>query len=91
MASIRDFFRRGDKKELIHKPKKSLDKILNETLVNEVSRDPNIKRRLAFKQAGYEDVLKEENPFEQTKRDVQAEVGRSCVELVKTDPELRDR
>ena len=73
------------------RPYKSLKQILADSLYQEVSNDPELRKALAFKEAGYEDMLKTADPLEQKKAKIGATIVDRALKKIEADPELTER
>ena len=78
------------KKRVTHAPK-TLDQILSDALNKEVNRDPELRRELAYRKAGYTDLLKKKDPIEEKKKELKDKMTTRAFEKIDQDPELSEK
>ncbi len=77
-------------KRVKHAPK-TLEQILSDALNKEVNRDPELRRELAYRKAGYSDLLKTKDPIEEKKKQIKDKVVSRALDKIDQDPELSEK
>lgn len=67
---------------------KPLKKILDEAFAREVSKDPDLKRQLAFKEAGHPELLERDKETENHKKEIKKYVTTQALTAIQEDPDL---
>lgn len=70
------------------RPAKTLKNILQETLVREVNKDPELKKRLAFKAAGYEELLGDNKEITDARQKIDMVLTSKALEMLSNNDEL---
>jgi alkanesulfonate monooxygenase SsuD/methylene tetrahydromethanopterin reductase-like flavin-dependent oxidoreductase (luciferase family) len=83
-------FGRNQKPKARVSKKKSFRAIMADTLVKEAQKDPELRKRLAFHEAGYDAMLATNPEADNSKKDLEAKLTKRALQMIDEDPDLRD-
>lgn len=67
---------------------KTLKKILEESFAREVNKDPDLKRELAFKEAGHSEMLNRDKETNEKKKQIKKFITDKALEQIQQNPEM---
>lgn len=84
-------FGKKQKPKPYHKPKKTLQQIYTDAINSEFRKNPELLKRIAFKEAGHTDLLEAEDPIKARERDIKKKMLDRAFAKIDSDPALIDR